>query len=143
MINIKTYFLVITSFLFLASCSMLPESVRGSLKIRHMSDVVRDCESFKVFSDMASCIKETYSKEGNAPNDVSVRAFYSMIDAINEKYQMKNVTEAEARSSTYKALLETVEASNQSDANRAAARAPYVPNKTTTCNKIGNTVTCY
>jgi hypothetical protein len=139
MINIKTYFLVITSFLFLTSCAMLPESAKNIIGIKStkpMSKVVADCEVLKIFSDMASCIKETYSKEGNEPNSVSVRAFYSMIDTINEKYQMKNITEAEARSLTYKALLETVEASNQADANNAAAARPTI------CNKIGSRVIC-
>jgi hypothetical protein len=99
-----------------------------------MSEVVYECEIESNFQEFASCIKTTYARKGNSPNDVSVHAFYSMIDAINEDFINTKISNKQARALTYKALLDTVEASNRAEAGRA--------NNSVICNKVGNTVIC-
>jgi hypothetical protein len=111
-------------FFLLSSCSTI-------LGKKEMSEVVYGCESVSDFNEFTFCIKTTYANKGTLPNALSVRAFYSMIDAINEDYINKKISNKQARAFTYKALLETVEASN-----RAEAASSVV------CNTVGNTVIC-
>jgi hypothetical protein len=121
------YLVLLMSILLLSNCSMMPGK-------KMMSEVVYECEIESNFQEFASCIKTTYARKGNSPNAASVHAFYSMIDAINEDFINTKISNKQGRALTYKALLDTVEASNRAEAGQA--------NNSVICNKVGNTVIC-
>ena len=59
-----------------------------------MSTVLKSCgKSMPYYVD---CVKETYQKEGIAPNDSDVRSFYAELDLVKEKYLAGRMTQTEA-----------------------------------------------
>lgn len=99
--------------LTLSGCADMPMS-----RVMARCDIGNNIENF---SNYAYCLKATYSREGNAPNAPSVRAFYSYIDVITEKYQQRQITNAEAKSYAYRAWQETIDSNNQKSAARSQA----------------------
>ncbi len=89
-----------------------------------MSRVMDRCNigsNVENYSNYAYCLKATYTKEGNAPNAQSVRAFYAQLDVIDEYYKQGKITNAQAKSYAYRAHQETIEADNQSSYARTQA----------------------
>ena len=78
-----------------------------------MSRAMTQCDTGQKFSDYASCIRTTYTKQGRYPNDAVIKAFYANLDEIDESYRGGKLTDAQAKSAAYNAYLNTVEASNR------------------------------
>lgn len=77
-----------------------------------MKDVMRDCDGWQKFDAYVYCIKSTYNKTGNNPNNLAVRAFYSNLEMIGEAYKENKITDAQAKSYAYDSFMRTVQASN-------------------------------
>ena len=108
--SIKTALFYSATFL-LASCETMPAAPP---KMR-MSTVMNECEAtYKVdFDQYANCIKLRYAAEGTTPDAVSVRAFISNLDALNEMYTNKQITNAQAKAQAYDYYLKTIHAQNE------------------------------
>jgi hypothetical protein len=111
--------IIVLFFLLLVGCSNMP-----------MERVMRECDTGQSFNAYASCIKQKYDAEGNHPKAASVRAFYAILAEIKEANSLGNMTDAQAKSALYKALLATIEADNKSEG------------RNTVCRVIGNTIIC-
>ena len=80
-----------------------------------MTKVIDACnDPTASFPVVSQCIQQTYAKKGNTPNANSVKAFYAELAVINEAYQAKKITDAQARASLYRAYSDTVGADNNS-----------------------------
>ena len=80
-----------------------------------MTKVIDACNDPSApFPAVAQCIQQTYAKKGNTPNANAVKAFYAELAVINEDYQAKKITDAQARASLYRAYADTVGADNKS-----------------------------
>ena len=84
-----------------------------------MSKVMNQCDDSRQFDIYASCIRNTYDKQGRYPNDAVVRAFYANLNEITEGYKSGKLSDAQAKSAAYNAYLKTVDASNKSIARPA------------------------
>ena len=73
---------------------------------------MRDCDKGQPFNSYANCIRASYEKDGIARNEPSVRAFYANLRAIQEKYDNKKLTDAEAKSATYSSYMSTIKIDN-------------------------------
>ena len=105
--NLKILFALLAT-LSLAGCGTM------------MKDVLTGCDRGQEFGGFVYCIKDKYSKEGRDPNHSTVRAFYANLDAIDEAYRDKKITNAQAKSYAYDAFNKTIQAGNdRSDAASA------------------------
>jgi hypothetical protein len=77
-----------------------------------MRDVMRTCDRYTDFSGYAGCIKRIYTADGRSPNSLSVKAFFSHLEAIDEGYRQGKISNARARSLAYDAFIATVQADN-------------------------------
>ncbi len=98
-----------------------------------MEKVIDVCNSQDAsFPQVSQCIKDMYAQKGNTPNANSVKAFYAELMVINEDYQAKKITDAQARANLYRAYANTVGEKNKQ------IRA----NKGTVCMPINGMVFC-
>ena len=127
-----------------------------------MSDIMGGCDVGQDYSSYVECIKDRYSRDGNTPNAASVKAFYANMDQIKEASDRGQITNAQAKSLTYRAFLDTVQAENNringENANSQARTqsaidafirnttiqpAPQAPAPTNTnCWRNGNQIQC-
>jgi len=117
-----------------------------------MHVVMQQCDRGVEFNSYASCIKNTYAREGTNPNHIAVRAFYSNLDAISEAYRDKKITDAQAKSFAYDAYQKTVQASNdKAEAAYNSAFSNYMLQqqqnqinkpRQTSCTTMGQFVNC-
>ena len=77
-----------------------------------MRDVMSTCDRYTDFSGYAGCIKRIYTADGRNPNALSVKAFFSHLESIDEGYRQGRISNARARSLAYDAFLVTVQADN-------------------------------
>ncbi len=114
-----------------------------------MDEVMSQCETRQSFDAYAYCVKSTYDSEGNMPNASSVRAFYAHLEAINEAYRNKKITDAQAKSFAYDAYRRTIKADNdRTDSSTSTALDSYLmlrpqPRPAPTMKQIETQTTCY
>jgi hypothetical protein len=101
--------LILIAISFLSACAVtLP-----------MEKVIDTCNGQDVpYPQVSQCIKDTYSKKGNTPNANSVKAFYAELAVIDEDYQAKKISGAQAKAGLYRAYADTVGADNKSNRGR-------------------------
>ncbi|WP_396432168.1 hypothetical protein [Limnohabitans sp.] len=119
-----------------------------------MKTVMERCDMGSSFDTYASCIKETYTKDGRQPNSASVRAFYASLDSLAELHAANRLSSAEAKAAAYIAFLNTVQADNDrsnaafANSMNALANMPQgtvqaaPPSIQTRCVRSGNAVNC-
>jgi hypothetical protein len=119
-----------------------------------MQTVMERCDIGSAFDTYASCIKQTYAKDGRRPNSASVRAFYASLDSLAELHAEKRLSSAQAKAAAYQAFLNTVQADNDrsnaafANSMNALANMPQgtvqaaPPSIQTRCVRFGNAVNC-
>ena len=113
-------------FISLAGCATPP-------KTSPMSEIIMLCDILTTpYLQVIQCIKETYSKVGNTPSAISVKSFYSQLDADTEVFQSKSLTDKQARAQIYKNYSDTIGLDN--------ARNP--PNRIGVCIPINGMIVC-
>ena len=105
-----------------------------------MSNVMSSCENEVKFSSYNSCIQTNYKKD---PGFAAVKAFFAMMNSIEEDWSKKRISEVKARAQAYKAYMETVGAHN----NRITSMPSPSYSSPTTCYSTGGygsvTTTCF
>jgi len=112
--------------LFLSGCM-------NSITQPMMKDVMASCESYTNFSDYNSCIQTDYKKN---PNKSDVRAFYAILNSIDEDYRDGKLSEIKARAAAHSAYLETIAVGNRAVYNSYSG--PTITN----CSTYGSQTSC-
>jgi len=112
--------LVLSALLALSACETAPT---GPVR-KNMQVVMNECDQGQSFDSYVYCVKSTYQSQGTMPNSSAVRAFYANLDAVNEAFLNKTITQVQAKKLTYDAYMSTVHADNVR--NQAASDAAFM-----------------
>ena len=80
-----------------------------------MLEVINGCSedrTYKIFNEIANCVRESYNSRGTSPSHSSVKAFYVFLDEIVEESNKGTYGFAKAKGEMLRAWQTTIDASN-------------------------------
>ena len=88
-----------------------------------MQSIIEGCDSsLRRYTEVSSCIKNTYSEKSNKSHSISVNAFFAGLAVIDDEYRSHQISDDQAKVKMYQDYSKTI----QLELDRRQASKPVV-----------------